>query len=720
MRMSFVRTRDSVLVKSVLAVALAVVLFPGFSMAELATPAEMRQVAVNWRTTMVAVQGNWAGSTDPQVRASRDISDSDGRMIARCFDIDPDGYIVVPVLKELPPIQACSEEGTLNLEGNTYDGIIRDLVADRLDAFEAAYGSLDASQPAAGEAILGRNYRAKWDRYAVDSKSFTDRVASEQLEVTGIDPLIQTEWHQGAPYNNYCPMGYGGERCVVGCVATAYAQVLRFWQWPEHGVGNNSYLWYGDFQCGDLYYPRGVGADFSDPYDWANMPLNCDSGCTAAEQAALAELSFELGVGVEMNYGTCEGSGSFITTGLTLLPNNFEYSPSIDYHSRVSPSSWFTQIQQELNAGRPIVYGITAHAIVCDGWRIVDGIKQYHQNYGWADNHNQWYTLDELYCPVSSCSHSDEFGIFNIMPYRKAVISADTVYGWAPLTVHFTGYSDMIVDIWSWDLGDGVTSSLQNPVRTYNTPGARDISLQVTSNGIIGTSTRHDYIICLADTLRAQNVSGDPGTTVVLTISARNAIPLEIIKIPIELSGDLTALEVTDISVSGCRTDYFKKVEAVYWDPSTGRYAFKLTSSTDGSQPPLEPGEGPILKISFFIGGGAAVGQSAQVSFAGYTNQTPLFSGDLAAYQPMFVNPTIWAGPPLCCVGIRGNVNDDANQSVNVIDMTWLTQFLFSDGPPSPCEPEADVNGDEHINVIDMTWLTMFLFSGGAEPVLCP
>ena len=50
-----------------------------------------------------------------------------------------------------------------------------------------------------------------------------------------ISPLIQTNWDQGAPYNNLCPMD-GDNRSITGCVATAMAQIMYFWKYPAATV----------------------------------------------------------------------------------------------------------------------------------------------------------------------------------------------------------------------------------------------------------------------------------------------------------------------------------------------------------------------------------------------------------------------------------------------------------------------------------------------------
>ena len=50
---------------------------------------------------------------------------------------------------------------------------------------------------------------------------------------------LTCHWHQDSPYNDECPNLTPGqdERTVVGCVATAMAQIMYYWQWPPAGIG---------------------------------------------------------------------------------------------------------------------------------------------------------------------------------------------------------------------------------------------------------------------------------------------------------------------------------------------------------------------------------------------------------------------------------------------------------------------------------------------------
>ncbi len=76
-----------------------------------------------------------------------------------------------------------------------------------------------------------------------------------------------------------------------------------------------------------------------------------------------------------------------------------------------------------------------------------------------------------------------------------------------------------------------------------------------------------------------------------------------------------------------------------------------------------------------------------------------------------------------CCVApIRGNVNGDINDEVNISDLTYLVDFLFKGGSPPACAEEANVDGDANgdILVSDLTYLVAYLFSGGPAPANCP
>ncbi|MHC4310681.1 MAG: PKD domain-containing protein, partial [Planctomycetota bacterium] len=93
---------------------------------------------------------------------------------------------------------------------------------------------------------------------------------------------------------------------------------------------------------------------------------------------------------------------------------------------------------------------------------------------------------------------ADEYGD-NGPPRPVAHFSATPASGRPPLIVNFTDQSTGQITSWSWDFGDGSTSTEQNPSHTYTDGGSYTVSLTVTGPGGSDTETRADYINVVID-----------------------------------------------------------------------------------------------------------------------------------------------------------------------------------------------------------------------------
>ena len=80
------------------------------------------------------------------------------------------------------------------------------------------------------------------------------------------------------------------------------------------------------------------------------------------------------------------------------------------------------------------------------------------------------------------------------VPAPIAQFSASPTSGVNPLTVHFTDLSSLSPTRWTWDFGDGSTSSEQNPVHTYADAGSYTVSLVVSNSGGSDSETKYYYI----------------------------------------------------------------------------------------------------------------------------------------------------------------------------------------------------------------------------------
>ena len=206
-----------------------------------------------------------------------------------------------------------------------------------------------------------------------------------------INPLIKTQWDQDEPYYYECPT-YFGKYCYTGCVATAMAQIMNYYKYPEVGAGAITYQ--PETLNQTLYL------NFQErPFDWDNMLNIYKSGQYTQEEAdAVAYLMKACGYSVKMRY-SISSSGAMGLDVVPALVNNFKYDPSARYVSRITYSAeeWAKIIYDNLKDVGPMLYDGTSpaggHSFVCDGF---DGKGYFHFNWGWSGLSDGYYSLDAL------------------------------------------------------------------------------------------------------------------------------------------------------------------------------------------------------------------------------------------------------------------------------------------------------------------------------------
>lgn len=62
-------------------------------------------------------------------------------------------------------------------------------------------------------------------------------------------------------------------------------------------------------------------------------------------------------------------------------------------------------------------------------------------------------------------------------------------------SIQFTDTSANTPTSWLWDFGDGTTSTLQNPTKTYSTVGTRTVTLTATNANGSGSVTKTGYVV---------------------------------------------------------------------------------------------------------------------------------------------------------------------------------------------------------------------------------
>jgi hypothetical protein len=215
-------------------------------------------------------------------------------------------------------------------------------------------------------------------------------------------PLIVTKWNQGNSdnvFNAHLPI-INGERTIAGCVATAGAQVMYYYRWPE----GPTQVVPGYQLLDDKGKDTSNGADTSKDlpsitFQWDKMKTKYSKREVETplteEEEAVADLMLYCGYAAKMNYGV-DASGASTGTLAEGMCSYFDYNPNTwkrVMRSYYSISEWDELIYNEIANGRPIIYSGSysgGHAFICDGY---DGAGMYHFNWGWGGNHDGYFKL---------------------------------------------------------------------------------------------------------------------------------------------------------------------------------------------------------------------------------------------------------------------------------------------------------------------------------------
>ena len=204
-----------------------------------------------------------------------------------------------------------------------------------------------------------------------------------------VAPLLTCQWDQESPYWNQCPT-YGGSTCLTGCVATAMAQVMYKWKYPAQLPAVSGYT--------TTTRHITLSALPGTTVDWNSMTDTYSSSSSTAAKNAVATLMRYCGQSCKMDYDNANngGSGAYCEDqldGMKLFGYN-SGATCID-RDNYSASAWNAMMQEDLAAGRPILYAgddnwAGGHAFVVDGY---NGSK-YHINWGWSGDGDSYFALD--------------------------------------------------------------------------------------------------------------------------------------------------------------------------------------------------------------------------------------------------------------------------------------------------------------------------------------
>jgi len=363
-----------------------------------------RQVALgyaNTRFTSSSSTGTDKAATTVRKIAKEDIVSNATLPYFYVFNFDNDGgFVIVSAEKNEHPVLAYSNKGKFNTKDAPY-GIVSWVETTKENIDYIRQGRFNTKKQTAIEwGLLGQELGISQLKPPPP-----DPGCQEYSNNTTVGPLLTTEWGQGCSYNDFCPTNTSGWRCghvPTGCVATAMAQVMRFWQTP------------------------------ATTYNWASMPNTFGN-------TEVARLMSDAGLSVGMNYND-NGSGANHANIPGALINTFGYSSAQNINYSLSS---YSTVESQLGWGRPVIlsgynvkntswFGLVVeyqegHEWVCDGFSATDyfwcnpdgtsggaGYLYFHMNWGWDGGSNGWYGFDN-WAPWGT-------GL-NFQYYRRAIIN---------------------------------------------------------------------------------------------------------------------------------------------------------------------------------------------------------------------------------------------------------------------------------------------------------
>ena len=239
-----------------------------------------------------------------------------------------------------------------------------------------------------------RTYQSQWDSLSKDraiykeTKLYTKRSRLGVSHTGELSLMPDIQWGQNKPYNTYIP-----KHDLVGCSATAIAQIMAYHKWPMRGFGSYSY-----------YHPiyGEIAVNFDNLYNWYSMG-DLDK----------ALISYHVGVTMNMIYSHTLSTAWPVPNKLR---KHFGYEMSnLLAKKNDTDLAWEKKIKDSLDEKRPVWYSgdnlVGGHAFVIDGYKFDEESKMYHINFGWSGYSNGWYELSAL-----KAFNDKQHAIFDMRP----------------------------------------------------------------------------------------------------------------------------------------------------------------------------------------------------------------------------------------------------------------------------------------------------------------
>jgi len=380
----------SVSIKSVVAVA-ASAIFALYASAEEVSADSAGVAAQRWLEDDAALGCNLGVEVDT-VRTCSPQEDASFHVVK----LKGGGFVVMSSDTTREPVVAFSSGGDLvESDANPMWVLLKKDLALRVGEEAATNRKSGLLKASAGGSSSASGNEAKWNRLLGKSSGlFRASQGVSSISDVRVDPLVQSKWGQedvgdGHCYNYYTPSNY-----VCGCVATAGAQIMRYFEWPRSDV---SVAQFTNTHC----VVDGVTRTLTTQggcYEWSQMPLEPDDTITEAQRMEIGKLTSDIGICVGMSYTEREsGAGGYMLS--EAFTNHYGYANalSFEWDGDISGSDDMKNaLLSNFDAGLPVAISLSdnannGHEIVGDGYGYSGDTLYLHFNMGWSGTDDAWY-----------------------------------------------------------------------------------------------------------------------------------------------------------------------------------------------------------------------------------------------------------------------------------------------------------------------------------------
>ncbi len=372
------------------------------------TPYQAEQVVMGWLASDAQPLGATIGR---HIKKTEIFADNDGEPLYYVVYLRPTGFVIVSADDLVEPIIAFADDGTYDCSPANPLGA---LVAGDLSR---QVRSCRAHRSLQGKMLTVPHQQKKWRRFIRLAETSSDSLtimSAATIPDIRVAPLLQSKWSQGDVCGQNCYNYYTPNHYYCCCVATAMAQLMRYHQHPQAGIGIHDFGIQVEGKPQTALTRGGNGS--GGPYYWSDMSLVPNCQTTDTQRQAIGTLCYDASISVNVDYGPDGSSGEALKVKDALI-GIFKYSNAVNGYNNngnIGPGL-LAMINPNLDYGYPVILGIwheeRGHAVVCDGYGYSAATLYHHLNMGWAGIDDAWYNLPNIdasssYTSVAVCLYN--------------------------------------------------------------------------------------------------------------------------------------------------------------------------------------------------------------------------------------------------------------------------------------------------------------------------